>query len=121
MAHVSGPVRSLPGSVFVPPPDMMCDTEGHEDRPATVRLQGETDSFGAEYLDLCAECFDRIKKEDEDRIAERLCDYCGQWTRTARPTRDPDEGNTGRVYYVCVDCRRRQSESIRRELDSDNL
>ena len=42
-----------------------CDCE----RPATVSIQGETDSFGYEILDFCDECYEKCMA-DEHRLAE---------------------------------------------------
>ena len=53
MADVTGPIASLPGSFHTVPQGMACDECG---KPATVRVQGETDSMGSEMHDLCAEC-----------------------------------------------------------------
>ena len=45
------------GSHHKVPAGTMCDD--HQDRPATHRIQGETDSFGCEYIDWCDECYDK--------------------------------------------------------------
>ena len=42
-----------------------CDSCG---APATCRMQGETDSFGCEWLHLCAGCADRIKREEQQQL-----------------------------------------------------
>lgn len=47
----------------------MCDD--HPDRPATHRVQGETDSFGCEYIDWCQECHDKYLAEREANPPER--------------------------------------------------
>jgi hypothetical protein len=49
----------------------MCDQ--HPDRLAVVRLQGETDSFGAELNDMCTEC------RDAYREYLRTADTSGVW------------------------------------------
>lgn len=114
MTNVSGPTSTLPGSSRAAPVGMMCDY--HQDRPAVRRVQGETDSFGAEYLDLCQECLDEIKKaEAESRIGR--CDWCGKEATDLRPRRDIDEGMAGRVYDVCGECVRKENEQFRAELD----
>ncbi len=48
----SGPVSTMPGHRQGSPSGVACDHDGCL-RDATVRVQGETDSFGAEYLDFC--------------------------------------------------------------------
>lgn len=68
MAYVSdGPVMTLPGARLPFPPGTTCDTEGHEDRPAVARIQGETDSFGCEAADLCTECAEADAKAAQGR------------------------------------------------------
>ena len=77
----------------------MCDT--HPDRPATVRLQGETDSFGSEMVDLCDECAEKAKEEP---AYIGTCEWCKGTDVALKPRRDYDEGMAGRVYYVCQAC-----------------
>lgn len=102
MADVTGPISSLPGSAHAA--HGMCDN--HPDRPATVRMQGETDSFGSEMYDLCNECAkewrDEARKPDIGR-----CDWCKTDDVERRPKRDWEEGMSGPVYYVCDPCRER--------------
>lgn len=112
MADVTGPVSTLPGARMATPEGMMCDN--HPDRPAVRRVQGETDSFGAEYIDLCQECLDELRKQDESRTGR--CDWCGQQATDLRPRRDFEEGMCGRVYDVCGDCVRRENERLKAEL-----
>lgn len=108
MAGVTGPTFGLPGWRSPPPPGQCCDA--HPDRPATVRVQGETDSFGAEYADLCADC---AKQEAAGFGGE--CDWCKAVSDVLRPIRDPDEGMAGPVYYVCAECRLKQSAQLQAE------
>ena len=110
MADVSGPVSTLPGSRRPATEGMMCDQ--HPDRPAVRRVQGETDSFGAEYLDLCQECLDEVAKHDAESRTGR-CDWCGQHATDLRPRRDFEEGMSGRVYDVCGACVKREYESLK--------
>jgi hypothetical protein len=92
----------------------MCDD--HLDRPAVARVQGETDSFGSELYDLCAECLAEIRKEMSDaRIG--VCDWCRTDANDLRHARDYEEGLTGRVYEVCGECIRRANEVAQREID----
>lgn len=120
MADVSGPTSTRPGSRHRLPPGTMCDD--HPERPAVARIQGETDSFGAEYLDLCQECLDKLQAE---AIQARTgpCDWCGQHADTLAHIRDADEGSYGRLYRVCAPCRQRESQRLydeaRELLDDD--
>ena len=118
MADVSnGPVASMPGARSVVSRGTMCDEHPH--RLAVRRLQGETDSFGCEYHDLCQECLDKISKHQEDQLAEeRLCEWCGNMSTGVRPRRDYDEGSYGRLWDACPACIRKDAE--RGLLESDD-
>lgn len=115
--HVSrGPVSSMPGSTHSMPSGTVCDD--HPDRPAVSRVQGETDSFGAEYHCLCQQCLDEYKAAIEaESKKESRCDWCGQMKTNCCPTRDYDEGMSGPVYDVCPNCRHKANEDARRELE----
>lgn len=102
MADVTGPISSLPGSSRKPPDGAHCDD--HPARMAVARVQGETDSFGSEMHDLCAECLTVWRNEVNDTSGR--CDWCKTEQPVRVPTRDYDEGSCGPVYYVCVGCRR---------------
>lgn len=114
MAHVSGPTSRLPGSRHPLPAGAMCDD--HPDRPAVARIQGETDSFGAEYLDLCQECVDQLQAGEAEGATGR-CDWCANSATDLAHHRDLDEGMSGPVYRVCVCCRRAEVERLRAEFD----
>ena len=106
MGEVSnGPARGLPG--FCYKLSRPCDCDNHAGRPAARRVQGETDSFGAEYSYLCQECTDHAK----NRKHEGVCDHCDTWGDDLRPFRDPDEGQAGRVYYLCKSCKEVQRQA----------
>ena len=111
----AGPTSTLPGSRAALPDGAMCDE--HEDRPAAARVQGETDSFGCEYLDLCAECLDGVHV---DRLAARIgkCEWCKKDATDLAETRDYEEGLSGPVYRVCGACRRRMNDRAAEELSS---
>jgi hypothetical protein len=94
----------------------MCDE--HPDRPAARRVQGETDSFGSEMHDLCAECVAEIRKHRQD-ARSGVCDWCHFEANDLRVARDYDEGMTGPVYDVCGSCVRKRDEEARRELEED--
>lgn len=106
MAAVTGPISTLPGHLHKVPPGQTCDTEGHEQILATHRVQGETDSFGAECLDMCQECYDKYKAEIAVVDFSGRCDFCGTHVDVLRKFRDPEEGSCGRVYDVCHPCAR---------------
>lgn len=98
MADVIGPTSRLPGHRWPLPAGTMCDE--HEDVPAVARVQGETDSFGAELNDLCQECLDAFENSDP---TEGYCDICRKEAHLS-PCRDAGEGTHGPVYHVCIAC-----------------
>ncbi len=104
MADVSGPCSTLPGSYHQP--EGMCDD--HHDRVSVARIQGETDSFGAEYYDVCQECLDEhrsyLKSDDFAESRKGKCDWCKSQAEDLRDRRDIEEGMGGRVYRVCGAC-----------------
>ena len=112
MADVTGPIHTLPGAGHAVPDGMMCDD--HPDRPATHRVQGETDSFGSEMYDMCDECFKEHKAHGVYTPDE--CDWCKEPATDIRPTRDYEEGICGPVYYVCGTCRKRRDERVEQEM-----
>jgi hypothetical protein len=57
----NGPVATMPGSTHEVPPGIVCDI--HPDRKATVRIQGETDNYGCEYLCMCDPCLADFKRQ----------------------------------------------------------
>lgn len=89
MGDVTGPISTLPGARHSLPDGTMCDD--HPDRPAVARIQGETDSFGCEMHDLCAECLRVHREEMRDPNAGR-CDWCGTEAVSRTPARDYEEG-----------------------------
>jgi len=122
MADVTGPISSLPGSGHDIPDGMMCDD--HPDRPATHRVQGETDSFGSEMIDMCDECYKVFRKEELERDTSGHCEWCKQHAPKLRPRRDREEGSSGRVYQVCEPCIKKENDRLNAELsayDDDDL
>lgn len=115
MADVTGPISTLPGALREPPENTMCDD--HPDRLATTRVQGETDSFGSEMLDMCDECYRAYKEEEKTWDLSGTCEWCEKHKPRLRPQRDYDEGMYGRVYEVCDDCIKRVNEEARAELE----
>lgn len=105
MAHVGGPISSLPGTLLKLPENQTCDE--HPDRLAVARVQAETDSFGYEAIDWCDECHAKYKKGDDEGSGITSCDHCHCTNIKTTATRDPDEGRCGPVYYLCDDCLQR--------------
>jgi len=119
MADVTGPINTLPGSGHALPSAATCDY--HDDRPAVCRIQGETDSFGSEMHDLCAECRKQhleYRRSNANRSGR--CDWCKTDTTDLRDARCYDEGMCGPVYRVCGACIRRRDERLQQELDDWN-
>lgn len=89
--------------------------------PADIRVQGETDSFGAEYHDLCHACHKASREAELAFKAEYdRCDTCGEQAITS-PYRCADEGMCGPVYNDCDKCakerRKREFEEYKRNAD----
>lgn len=108
MADVTGPISTLPGAAHSVPDNVVCDT--HQDRVATHRVQGETDSFGSEMHDMCDQCLEEYRaqiKAYQESEEESYCDWCKAWkpNKLIQPRRDPDEGQAGPVYQVCDVCK----------------
>lgn len=117
MADVMGPNSYLPGNRISVPPGATCDTEEHGNIPSTHRIVGECDVFGSEIIDMCEECYKKYLAEIEEPEAKN-CDWCNCLTTDIKPTRDPDEGSCGPVYYVCSGCRRAQNDRFIEEAES---
>jgi hypothetical protein len=115
MADVISRTSSLPGARHTLPAGQVCDT--HEDRLAVVRRQGETDSFGAELNDLCAECDAAYLAAKAAAYEEEgTCGWCASVRNGLKAMRDLDEGMSGPVYQVCEPCRTRHYERAAEEL-----
>jgi hypothetical protein len=80
-------------------------------------MQGETDSFGSEMHDLCAECTEKAREEPH---YIGTCDWCSASEVVLNPRRDYEEGMAGRVYYVCQPCITRSNARIAAEFDDDD-
>jgi hypothetical protein len=113
MAEVIGPCSTLPGRHHDLPDGTMCDQ--HPDRPAVARVQGETDSMGAELNDMCQECLDEDRQAMAEADHSGVCDWCGQHRPKLRPRRDYEEGMYGRVYDVCDPCIKRENDDLEKE------
>lgn len=100
MSESSGPVRTLPGTHYTVNIEDSCDDC---DNKATHKIQGETDSFGCEYMYFCDQHYGVYKNQVSE--IEYGCDACCHQGRDVRWWRDPDEGIFGRVYLRCESCR----------------
>ena len=80
----------------------------HQHIKATHRICSEADSFGAEYYNMCDECWDEyqaaIKAKLEDPEQWESCPKCRNHVPRLTSYRDPDEGMCGPVYEACPDC-----------------
>ena len=108
------PVSTMPGARSMPPEDAECDN--HPERAAVLRVQGETDSFGCEWADLCAECVAAVAEHAMQARIGR-CGWCKQEANDLRHRRDYEEGMAGPVYEVCGECVRKDNERAAAELD----
>jgi len=113
MSDITGPISTLPGARHSLPAEAVCDD--HPKRPAVARIQGETDSFGSELHDLCQECADAMRAATRTP-AVGVCDWCKGDASDLRPHRDWEEGPSGRVYDVCMACRKREAARLENEL-----
>jgi hypothetical protein len=92
----------------------MCDD--HPDRPATHRVQGETDSMGCEMIDMCDDCYSEYKKHADEPIVG-CCDWCKAPNVRVREHRDYEEGTHGPVYDVCDVCIKKEAKQLADELN----
>jgi hypothetical protein len=119
MAEVIGPCSTLPGAHHAVPEGTRCDE--HEERLAVKRVQGETDSFGAELNDMCLGCYEAHKtswaayKEEQ---AHGICDWCRREATDRRQVRDWEEGSAGPLYDVCGVCIKRRNDEAEEELEA---
>ncbi len=114
MAHVSnGPVATMPGHKWRVPENCSCDE--HQDRKATARIQGETDSFGCECVDMCQECYDAWKNRDTTEESTGMCEWCHKHATDLCKHRDFEEGSSGPLHDVCGNCRRAESVALAEE------
>jgi len=102
MAATIGPTKQLPGSLHPFPPGTRCDN--HPERLAIARIQGETDSMGAELIDCCGPCAVNAREAAKLTAIDRECDRCHRLFDKLENYRDPDEGISGRLYQLCEGC-----------------
>ena len=112
----NGPVATLPYSRHALPDGAKCDQ--HPKRKAVARIQGETDSFGCEYNDVCDECLKQIQDYRNSAEARTgMCDWCKREATDLRDRRDFEEGMGGPVYRVCGACVQREMDELEAEDD----
>lgn len=111
MAEVIGPNSYLPGQTLKPKENMTCET--HEDRVATHRVVGETDSFGSEIMHLCDECYQEMRQQiEKEKETPKQCEICKKMKSDVSLSRDPAEGNYGPLYNMCIACRAKIMEDF---------
>ncbi len=113
MTHVPGQV------VSVQEDEWGTDCENHSDRKAVKRICSEVDSFGAEYMNFCQECWDNyqqsLKEKEEDPEQWDTCPECKKAAPRLISYRDMDEGMHGPVYEHCSDCHSKMNARIAEE------
>ena len=113
MAHVPGQVVALKDDAWG------TDCENHSDRKAVKRICSEADSFGAEYMNFCQECWDNyqqgLKEKEEDPEQWDTCTECKKKASRLISYRDMDEGMHGPVYEHCGDCHSKMNARIAEE------
>lgn len=119
MSDTTGPVSTLQGALSSVPVGTMCDEHGSVH--AVARMQGETDSFGAEYHDVCQVCLDVHRAALKAyRETPHYCDWCKQEKLGVVSHRDFTEGRAGPVYEVCTDCRVAELHELQEEAVEDD-
>ena len=113
MAHVPGQVVAVLDDEW----GTTCDN--HDDRQAVKRICSEADSFGAEYMNFCQECWDEyqqgLKEKEEDPEQWDTCPECKKAAPRLISYRDIDEGMHGPVYEHCGDCHSKMNARIAEE------
>lgn len=113
MAHVPGQVVSIQED------EWGTDCENHSDRKAVKRICSEADSFGAEYMNFCQECWDSyqqgLKEKEEDPEQWDTCPECKKAAPRLISYRDMDEGMHGPVYEHCGECHSKMNARIAEE------
>lgn len=113
MTYVTGQVVPVKDDVW----GTTCDD--HSDREAVKRICSEADSFGAEYMNFCQECWDDyqqgLKEKEEDPEQWDTCPECNTKAPRLISYRDMDEGMHGPVYEHCGDCHSKMNERIAEE------
>jgi hypothetical protein len=103
----------LPGRILGPSHEP-CEGYNNDCREAaTVRVQGETDSFGFEEIHWCDGCHKLSTQPSEEEESHFWCGWCKKKTNGSPVvTRDWSEGSTGPVYWVCGPCDKANMEDM---------
>lgn len=113
MAHLPGQVVTIQQDEW----GTTCET--HPDREAVKRICSEADSFGAEYMNFCQECWDNyqqgLKEKEEDPEQWDTCTECKKKAPRLISYRDMDEGMHGPVYEHCGECHSKMNARIAEE------
>ena len=113
MAHLPGQTMSVQED------EWGTDCENHSDRKAVKRICSEADSFGAEYMNFCQECWDNyqqgLKEKEEDPEQWDTCPECKKNAPRLISYRDMDEGMHGPVYEHCEECHSKMNARIAEE------
>ena len=113
MAHLPGQTLSVQED------EWGTDCENHSDRKAVKRICSEADSFGAEYMNFCQECWDNyqqgLKEKEEDPEQWDTCPECKKKAPRLISYRDMDEGMHGPVYEHCEECHSKMNARIAEE------
>ncbi len=113
MAHLPGQTMSVQED------EWGTDCENHSDRKAVKRICSEADSFGAEYMNFCQECWDNyqqgLKEKEEDPEQWDTCPECKKKAPRLISYRDMDEGMHGPVYEHCGECHSKMNARIAEE------
>jgi hypothetical protein len=122
MAEVSnGRIDGLPGRSRREMIDDADMCSKHPKRKSVFCIQGETDSFGAEFVHMCLRCKGRHlawKRENPDGPLG-MCESCHAMDVPVLPWRDPEEGQAGPVYYQCAGCRTARHAREREYIEQD--
>lgn len=105
---------NLPGSLHA----LILGSKCEEcENSAMYRVQGETDSFGAEMHDLCEAHYMAMRTYNAAHPTIGDCKWCTAKNVVLKPMRDYDEGMSGPVYYVCVPCIVKQNQEAMEEAE----
>lgn len=113
------PVSTMPGSTSKAQPGIPCEEDGCS-ISSDIRVQGETDSMGCEYIHFCSGHYSAFKLAAEASAEEArtgMCDWCKHSATDLRDRRDYDEGSAGRIYRVCGSCCTKDNERAAEELE----
>lgn len=114
MADVTGPISTLPRSIHKVPDNIQCDD--CSENVASVRIQGETDSFGCKMIDLCDACYEAYAASIKNIDTSGDCEWCKRHAPKLLHARSYDEGMYGPVYEVCEECLAKYNKYLDEEM-----